>query len=363
MLCDSATDTASDDDGAMRHLDRSNVVVLGRIPAAGLDELREHHDVWVWDRDGSPPTDVRNDALVNADAAITLLNDRVDDDFLSAAPRLRVVSNVAVGYDNIDVSACEARSVIVTNTPGVLTDATADLAFGLLLAVTRRLGEGERLIRSGEPWKWSMFMMLGTSLQHRQIGIVGMGDIGLAMARRARAFGMTVAYHNRRPVQPDVAAELDATLMGLDELLATSDVVSLHCPYSPETHHLIDAPAFARMRDGAFLINTARGPIVHEAALVDALDRGSLAGAGLDVYEHEPEVHPGLLTHDNVVLAPHLGSATVETRTAMAVLAARNVIEVLAGRPPLTPVSTSPVQLRVDVADPTPYDGGHDVYG
>lgn len=341
MIHDSVTDAASDEDGAMENGERPRVVVLGRIPAKGVDALREHHDVWAWDHDGSPPTDVRNDVLTSADAAITLLSDRVDDDFLSAAPQLRVVANVAVGYNNIDVSACEARGVTVTNTPGVLTDATADLAFGLLLAVTRRLGEGERLIRSGKPWKWSMFMMLGTSLQGRQIGIVGMGDIGQAVARRARAFGMVVAYHNRRPVDAVIAAELDARLVSLDELLATSDVVSLHCPYTPDTHHLIDAAALARMRDGAFLVNTARGPVVDEAALVHALDRGMLAGAGLDVYENEPDVHPGLLELDNVALAPHLGSATVEARAAMALLAAQNVIEVLAGRPPLTPVSTS----------------------
>ena len=337
--CDSAIVALASDDGAMESPDRSRVVVLGRIPTAALDALRVRHHVWSWNSDDPLSTEQRDEVLVTADAAVALLNDRVDDSFLDAAPKLRVVSNVAVGYNNIDVAACARRGVIVTNTPGVLTDATADLAFGLLLAVTRRLGEGDRLIRSGQSWQWSMFMMLGTGLQHRQIGIVGMGDIGLAMARRSRAFGMNVTYHNRRPVHAAIEAELDARLLPLDELLSTSDVVSLHCPYNTETHHLIDHRALGLMQRSAYLINTARGPIVDESALVEALVGGGIAGAGLDVYEHEPIVHAGLLRLDNVALAPHLGSATIATRTDMAMLAARNVLEVLAGKAPLTPVA------------------------
>ncbi len=323
----------------MEQPDRSRVVVLGRIPAAAIDALQARHHVWVWSSDAPLSTEQRDEVLAHADAAVTLLNDRVDESFLDAAPHLRVVSNVAVGYNNIDVAACARRGVTVTNTPGVLTDATADLAFGLLLAVTRRLGEGDRLIRSGQPWQWGMFMMLGSGVQQRQIGIVGMGDIGLAMARRARAFGMNVAYHNRRAVDAATEAELGARLLPLDELLSTSDVVSLHCPYNTETHHLIDGRALRLMQRSSYLINTARGPIVDESALVDALVSGGIAGAGLDVYEHEPAVHPGLLHLDNVMLAPHLGSATTETRTDMAMLAARNVTAVLAGNAPLTPVA------------------------
>jgi len=284
------------------------------------------------------PTDVRDWELATADAAVTLLTDRVDAAFLDASPRLRIVANVAVGYNNIDVAACRERGVVVTNTPGVLTDATADLAMALILMTTRRLGEGERLIRSGSAWQWGMFMMLGTGVQQRRLGIVGMGGIGTALARRARAFGMTIAYHNRSPISHEVAGELDAERLDLDELLATSDIVSLNCPYSEATHHLIDGRALRMMRDDAVLINTARGPVVDEAALVNALREGFIGGAGLDVYENEPEVHPGLLTLDNVVLLPHLGSATVETRTAMAQLAARNVVEVLAGRAPISAV-------------------------
>lgn len=317
------------------------ITVTGRIPDAGLDLLRsiDGSDVWAWMDDAVIPTEVRNEQLADADAAVTLLTDRVDDDFLAAAPKLRIVANVAVGYNNIDVEACTRRGVIVTNTPGVLIDATADLAMGLVLMSTRRLGEGERLIRSGTAWQWSMFMMLGTGLQGRTLGIVGMGGIGEALATRARAFGMRIVYHNRRNVDAEVEQRLDAQRVDFDELLATSDIVSLNCPYSEATHHLIDAAALAAMKSTAFLVNTARGPIVDEAALVEALGNGVIAGAALDVFENEPTVHPGLLSLDNVVLVPHLGSATVETRAAMATTAAANVVEVLAGRTPHNPVS------------------------
>ena len=315
------------------------IVVTGRIPEAGLELLHDVGNVWNWTADDPIPVDVRNEQLADADAAVTLLSDRVDDDFLAAAPRLGVVANVAVGYNNIDVAACTARGVRVTNTPGVLTAATADLTIGLLLSVTRRLGEGERLIRSGTPWNWGMFMMLGTGLQHRRLGIVGMGGIGQAVASRARAFGMDIVYHNRSAVDAETEERLGARLVSLDELFTTSDVVSLNCPYTDATHHLVDAEALATMQPTAFLLNTARGPIVDEAALANALRNGVIAGAGLDVFEHEPDVHPGLLDLDNVVLVPHLGSATVETRSAMAELAARNVVAHLRGEPLPTPLN------------------------
>ena len=315
------------------------IVVTGRIPEPGLERLRATGSLGAWAHDEPIPTAVRDEHLATADAAVTLLTDRVDDAFLDAAPNLRIVANVAVGYNNIDVDACARRGVTVTNTPGVLTDATADLAMALVLMSTRRLGEGERLIRSGTPWKWGMFMMLGTGLQGRQLGIIGMGGIGAALAERARAFGMNIAYHNRSAVDTATEERLGAQWLELHELLATSDVVSINCPYSDATHHLINADTLAQMQPSAFLVNTARGPIVDEAALAVALRDGTLAGAGLDVFENEPDVHPDLVDLDNVVLVPHLGSATVETRGAMAELAACNVIEVLAGRPPLTPVS------------------------
>jgi glyoxylate reductase len=320
--------------------ERPRIAVTGRIPEPGLELLRDVGDVWAWDADDVPPLDTVHKAIAGCDAAVTLLTTKVDDPFLDAAgSQLKVVANVAVGYNNIDVAACARRDVIVTNTPGVLTEATADIAMALVLMSTRRLGEGERTIRSGQSWQWGMFYMLGIGLQGKRLGIIGMGAIGAAVARRARAFGMTIAYANRNAAPPDVEAELGAARLRLDELLATSDVVSLHCPYSPATHHLVDAAALAKMRPTAFLINTARGPIVDEAALVEALRTKTLAGAGLDVFENEPTVHEGLYACENAVLIPHLGSATVETRTAMATLAARNVIAVLQGNAPLSPVS------------------------
>jgi len=317
----------------------ARVVVTGKVPAVAVERLRAAHDVDAWDSESPIARSELLSRVQGADAVVSLLTERVDAELLDAAgPQLRVVSNVAVGYNNIDVPACTARGVRVTNTPGVLTDATADIAMALILMVTRRLGEGERVIRSRTPWQWGMFYMLGTGLQGRRLGIVGMGQIGAATARRARSFGMEIAYTKRTPLDGPTAAELGAVHVGLEELLATSDVVSLHCPYSPETHHLIDAARLSSMRRSAYLVNTARGPVVDEAALVDALRAGTIAGAGLDVFEREPEVHEGLLGLDNAVLVPHLGSATVETRTAMADLAATNCLAVLDGREPPNPV-------------------------
>lgn len=318
----------------------ARIVVTGKIPDAGLEMLQAAgHDVWAWGGLGPISRPDLLAAVHGADALVTLLTEKVDGELLDAAgPQLKVVANVAVGYNNIDVPACRERNVVATNTPGVLTDATADIAMSLILMATRRLAEGERVIRSGKPWQWGMFYMLGDSIQGRQLGIVGMGAIGTALARRAKAFGMTIAYSNRTQVAPEIAAELDSTRMDMPTLLATSDILSLHCPYSPATHHLIGEEQLVAMKPTAYLINTARGPVVDEAALVDALVGGQIAGAGLDVFEHEPEVHPGLVGLDNVVLIPHLGSATVETRTAMATLAASNALAVVAGEPAPTPI-------------------------
>ena len=318
----------------------ARIVVTRRIPETALDLLRAAGEVWLSPHDRPLQPAELHAAVAGADSVVTLLHDRVDDPFLDAAgPGLKVVANVAVGFNNIDVAACASRGVVVTNTPGVLTEATADIAFALVLMVTRRLGEGERLVRSGGTWTWSMFFMLGAGLQGKTLGIVGLGQIGCATARRARAFGMEIAYAGRRRADPAVEAELGARLLPLAELLAEADVVSLHVPLNDRTHHLIDTAALRRMKPSAYLVNTTRGPVVDEAALVDALRSGTIAGAGLDVFEHEPDVHPGLLGLENVVLIPHLGSATIETRTAMAVLAARNAVAVLAGEPPLTPVA------------------------
>jgi glyoxylate reductase len=310
------------------------IAVARRLPDPALELLRTAGDVWVSPHDRPLERAELQRAVAGADAILTLLHDRVDGELLDAAgPQLRLVANVAVGYDNIDVDAARERGVVITNTPGVLTDATADLALGLILAVTRRLGEAERLVRSGQAWSWDMFFLLGSGLAGKTLGVIGLGAIGQATGRRAAAFGMEIVYTGRRPVPGQTARYLE-----LDELLRTADVVTIHCPLTSATHHLLDADRLARMRSDAYLINTARGPIVDEAALVQALRSGAIAGAGLDVFEHEPRVDPGLLELDNVVLSPHLGSATIETRTAMAALAAQNVAAVLRGEPPLTPV-------------------------
>ena len=317
----------------------ARIVVTRRIPDPAIELLEGAGDVWVSPHDRPLSADELHSAVAGADAAVTLLHDRVDDAFLDAAgPALRIVANVAVGYDNVDVEACARRGVVVSNTPGVLTEATADIAFALILMSTRRLGEGERLIRARTPWSWSMFFMLGTGLQGKTLGIVGLGKIGQATARRARAFGMDIVYAGRRRAAEDVEAELSARFLPLDELLTTADVVTLHCPLSADTRHLIDAAALARMQPSSHLVNTTRGPVVDEAALAEALRASAIAGAGLDVFEREPEVHPDLLELENVVLIPHLGSATIETRTAMGVLAAENVVAVLGGSAPVTPV-------------------------
>ena len=314
--------------------------VSNRLPESAVAALRGEGEVRIDEREERIP---RRDLLAlvaGADAVLTLLHDRVDEELLAAAgPQLRCVANVAVGYDNVDVAAAARRGVVVTNTPGVLDDATADLTLALLLATTRRVAEGDRLVRFGQPWTWGMHFMLGSDLRGKLLGIVGLGGIGRKVAARARAFGMRIAYHSRRPASDEVVAALKAERMPLERLLAEADVLSLHCPLTPETHHLIDAEALAAMKPSAVLLNAARGPVVDEAALARALAAGEIAAAGLDVYEREPRVEPGLLGLENVVLSPHLGSATVETRAAMAELAARNAISVLRGQGPLTPVA------------------------
>jgi lactate dehydrogenase-like 2-hydroxyacid dehydrogenase len=322
-------------------LEKPTFAVTNRLPETALEALREAGELRTDERTVAIPRPDLLDLVAGADAVLTLLHDRVDEELLEAAgPQLRCVANVAVGYDNVDVEAAVRRGVVVTNTPGVLDDATADLTLALILAATRRVAEGDRLIRAGRPWTWGMSFMLGSGLRGKLLGIVGLGGIGRRVAERARAFGMEIAYHSRQPAPAEVEEELGAERLSLDELLARADVVSLHCPLTPETRHLIGAPGLAAMKPGAALINAARGPIVDERALAQALASGEIAAAGLDVYEREPQVEPSLLTLENVVLAPHLGSATVETRTAMAELAARNAISVLRGEGPLTPVTS-----------------------
>lgn len=319
----------------------AKVVITGKIPESAVEMLKASHEVESWDTlDQISRADLLTRAK-GADALVTLLTEKVDDELLEAAgEQLQVVANVAVGYNNIDVEACEKRGVVATNTPKVLTETTADTAFGLMLNVTRRFGEGERVIRNKTPWQWGMFYMLGMGLQGKTLGIIGMGQIGIAMAKRAVAFGMSIVYTDNNELPADVATQLGgARKVDFKELLETSDVVSLHCPYMDATHHLLGEDQFKLMKKTAYVVNSARGPIVDEDALVRALDAGEIAGAGLDVFEHEPKVHDGLLGRDDVYLLPHLGSATIETRTAMAELAAQNVLKVLGGEAAVTPVT------------------------
>ena len=310
------------------------VLVTRKLPSKVISKLEAVCDVDLYLGDKSISRDELLQRAAGKDALVCLLTDTIDAAVLDAAgPQLKVVSNVAVGYNNIDVAACRARGIQVTNTPDVLTNACADFTWGLILMITRRLGEGERVVRAGQ-WKgWALDYMLGMELRGKQLGLVGVGRIGQAVAEKAPAFGMSVAYTARR------AADLaNATQMPLDRLLATSDIVSLHCPMTPETKHLIDQKALTRMKRTAYLVNTSRGPVVDEAALAWALKERVIAGAALDVYEKEPEIHPGLVGLENVLLIPHLASATTETRTAMADLAVTNAIAVLNGNPPVTPV-------------------------
>ncbi|MFL6857480.1 MAG: 2-hydroxyacid dehydrogenase [Allosphingosinicella sp.] len=311
------------------------VIVTRPLPAAVEARLEASFDAELNRGGRSFDRGTLADAMGRCDALASNVGDRIDAALIAGAgERLRLIANFGVGTDNIDLEAARARGIAVTNTPGVLTEDTADIAMALILMTLRRLGEGERMLRSGGWGGWKPTDFLGRALAGKTLGIVGMGRIGRALARRASAFGMAVAYHNRRPVgghpgryEPD-----------LDALLAEADVVSLNAPYAPETHHLIDAGRLARMRSDAVLINTARGAIVDQEALIAALEAGRIAGAGLDVYPEEPHVDPRLVALEKVVLLPHMGSATVETRTAMGMKVVDNLLAFAEGRPLPDPI-------------------------
>ncbi|BCS31486.1 D-glycerate dehydrogenase [Luteitalea sp. TBR-22] len=323
---------------------RPRVFVSRRLFQETLDLIAQHAEMDVFDCSGSPTPEELVARTKKCHGLVAQGTDRIDAAFLDQCPDLRVVCNVAVGYNNIDVAAARERKVVVTNTPDVLNEACAALTWGLILGVTRRLGEGERTLRAGQ-WKgFQLDFLLGMDLVGKTLGIIGMGRIGQAVAAKAAAFGMRAIYM-RSPRRPDevITGPDGAPYEGttLEEVLRRSDVVTLHCPLSPETHHLINRESIRLMKPSAYLVNMARGPVVEEASVVAALENGWIAGAALDVYELEPVVHPGLLKFENAFLIPHLGSATRETRTAMCNLAARNLIEVLEGRAPVTPIPGS----------------------
>jgi glyoxylate reductase len=313
-------------------IDRPPVLVTRRLPHKVMQYLDEHCLITLNEEDRPMPRERLLAEVKGKRGVLPMLTDRIDGELLDAAGAgLAVVANYAVGYDNVDVSACTDRGVLVTNTPDVLTDATADMAWSLILAASRRLGEGERLIRTGGTWGWAPEFMLGREVTGKTLGVVGLGRIGQAVAARAQGFRMRILYHSRTR-KADAEAALDAEYRDLPQLLSEADVISVHVSLSQETHHLFGTEEFRAMKPSAVFVNTTRGAVVDEEALAIALSEGQIFAAGLDVYEREPEVHPDLLGLDNVVLVPHLGSATVETRTAMGMLAAENLVAALEGR-------------------------------
>ncbi|HUO10451.1 MAG TPA: D-glycerate dehydrogenase [Phycisphaerae bacterium] len=314
------------------------ILVTRPIPEVGVNVLRQvGHEVIVSPRDRAMPAAELLAATVGIDGLLSMLTDRIDAAFLDARPNVRAVSNFAVGYNNIDVPACTARKIGVANTPDVLTDATAESAWMLLMMAARRAGEAERVLRAKRWDGWGPLQFLGIGIVGKTLGIIGAGRIGSRFARMASGFGMRLLYHNRR-----ASAEMEAMgarLVLLDDLLRESDFVSIHVPLVPETRHFISRRELALMKPTAVLVNTARGPVVDEAALVEALREKCIFAAGLDVYEREPVVEEGLFALENVVLLPHIGSATVGTREAMAELSARNLVAMLSGRSPASPVN------------------------
>jgi glyoxylate/hydroxypyruvate/2-ketogluconate reductase len=310
------------------------VLVTREVFDETLDYLRQHCEVQDNQGDKAFAPAALAAAVANCDGLMCCLTDRVDATLLAAAPGLKVVANIAVGYNNIDVPACTARGVMATNTPGVLDDSTADLAWTLMLGAARRITEVERRVRAGEWTGWQLKQWLGVDVHHATLGIIGMGRIGQAIARRAIGFDMKVIYHNRKRITPELERKANAAYVSFDELLAQADFVVLQMPYSADTHHLIGKTQLAKMKRSAILINSTRGGVVDDAALIAALRDGTIRGAGLDVYENEPKLNPEFLKLDNVVLAPHVGSSTEATRKAMAMLAAQNLVAALQGDTP-----------------------------
>ena len=315
------------------------IYVTRRLPEEALAPLRTCGEVQVWESDHAIPRETLLQEIIDTVALLGMVTERIDDDLLDHAPQLRIVANMAVGYDNVDVPALTRRGVVLTNTPGVLTETTADLTFALMLGIARRIGEGERRVRAGQWPVWSPFVFLGTDVHHATLGIIGLGRIGIEVAKRARGFDMRVLYHNRSQ-NKDAEEQLGCTRVDMDTLLSESDFVVVLVPLGPQTHRLISAPQLKKMKPTAFLVNAARGPIVDAPALYEALRDNVIAGAALDVTDPEPlPADDPLLTLDNCLVVPHVGSASIATRTRMATLAAENIAAFLSGRRPPTPVN------------------------
>lgn len=314
---------------------KKKVLVTREVFTEALDVLAPHFEVTANQEDKTLTYEELALALADKEGVLTTIVDRIDSALLDRCPNLKVVCNIAVGYNNIDLSACTRHGVMATNTPGVLDDTTADFAWALILATARRLNEAEAYVRGGRWDRWQLKQFLGLDVHHAVLGIMGLGRIGQAVARRASGFEMEVLYHDVRQAAPEIEAACRARFVPREELFAKADIVTIHVPYSPETHHAVGAPELSLMKKSAILIHEARGGVVDDAALVEALRNGTIAGAGLDVYEGEPALHPGFLSLPNVVLAPHIASSSAKTRCRMTVMAAENCIAALTdGIPP-----------------------------
>ncbi|HEY0702040.1 MAG TPA: D-glycerate dehydrogenase [Candidatus Acidoferrales bacterium] len=327
-------------------MERPKILATRLFYPAARSVLEKAGEVDYWTGAEEMPRAELLKRVADKDALVCVLTEKVDAELLAAAPKLRIAATVSVGYDNIDVAACTAKKVIATNTPGVLDDTTADLAWALMLAIARRLVEGDALVRTGQWPGFAIDQLLGGDVYGKTLGIIGFGRIGQCVARRALGFQMRVIYSGSRRVANEVEKELNASFVSQDELFREADFVSLHVPLTPATRHLISGENLDKMKRTAFLVNTSRGPVVDEEALAEALESKKIAGAALDVFEHEPKIHPKLLARRDVILTPHIGSATVETRTRMMVVAANGVAEFLAGQTPANALNKDAVGSR-----------------
>ncbi|MFB4169041.1 NAD(P)-dependent oxidoreductase [Virgibacillus sp. JSM 102003] len=315
----------------------ANIFISGEIPSVGYEFLADHQlDIFKGDR--LIKEEELLEGLREADALLCPLSTKVSREVINAAPNLKIIANFGAGYDNIDVEAAKEKNIQVTNTPGVSTEATAELTLGLMTAVTRRIPEGDQLCRTEGFNGWAPLFFLGRELTDKNLGIVGFGNIGQAVAKRAKAFGMNIYYTSRTQKDAELEKEMNATYLAFDELIQTCDVITVHTSYNEDTHHMFNQDTFVRMKKDTFFLNLSRGPVVKEADLAEALEKKEIAGAALDVFEFEPEITASLKTLKNVVMTPHIGNATIETRNEMAILTAKNILRVLKDEKPLTPV-------------------------